>query len=174
MDRHDLSMNPTPRYRLGRTEPRPSDRDDIRRILTGTGFFTIAEIDVAIELIDDRLSKGPNSGYSFNFADADDGLLGYVCYGEIACTVGSYDLYWIAVAPRAQGIGLGRTLIEAAENAIRCAGGRRVYIETSNRPQYVPTRGFYERCGYVAEATLRDFYAPGDDKVIFARSLEAS
>ena len=46
-----------------------------------------------------------------------------------------------------------------------------MYIETSNRPQYASTRAFYERCGYVCEAVLRDFYAPGDDKVIFVRVL---
>jgi hypothetical protein len=46
-----------------------------------------------------------------------------------------------------------------------------VYIETSNRPQYVPTRAFYERCGYECEAVLKEFYGPGDDKVIFAKAL---
>ena len=51
------------------------------------------------------------------------------------------------------------------------AGGRRVYVETSGRAQYEPTRRFYEACGYAREAVLTDFYAPGDDKVIYGQSL---
>jgi ribosomal protein S18 acetylase RimI-like enzyme len=46
-----------------------------------------------------------------------------------------------------------------------------MYAETSGRPQYEPTRAFYERMGYQVAARLKDFYAPGDDKVIFARRL---
>ena len=49
---------------------------------------------------------------------------------------------------------------------------RQVYIETSNREQYAPTRGFYLRCGYRQEALLKDFYAVGDDKVIYGKVLE--
>ena len=51
------------------------------------------------------------------------------------------------------------------------AGGSRVYVETSSREQYLPTRAVYERCGYHVGATLDDFYAPGDGKVIFVRVL---
>jgi hypothetical protein len=46
-----------------------------------------------------------------------------------------------------------------------------VYIETSNRPQYEPTRGFYLRCGYRIDAVLEDFYAAGDAKVIYVKAL---
>jgi hypothetical protein len=61
--------------------------------------------------------------------------------------------------------------LEQTEQLIRKAGGRQVYIETSNRGQYAPTRDFYLRCGYVQEALLKDFYAVGDDKVIYVRAL---
>ncbi|MBL8851541.1 MAG: hypothetical protein JNG89_17790, partial [Planctomycetaceae bacterium] len=55
------------------------------------------------------------------------------------------------------------------ERLIAKRGGRRVYAETSGREQYAPTRAFYERCGYQREATLKDFYAPGDDKVVYGK-----
>ena len=74
-------------------------------------------------------------------------MLGYTCYGPIALTAGSYDLYWIAVDKSTQGLGLGRTLLEKSEQIIRQEGGRRIYIETSTRPPYAPTRAFYERSG---------------------------
>lgn len=155
-----------------RHTPRPEDHDAIRRIVASTGFFTEAEVDVAVELIDERLTRGEASGYQFVFAEQDGHTIGYACFGPIACTVGSYDLYWIAVDNAHRGHGHGRRILEEAEQ--RMAGARRIYIETSGREQYAPTRTFYEHCGYRLEATLNDFYAPGDPKLIYARPPRAA
>lgn len=152
-----------------RTEPRETDSRAIRDIVTSSGFFSAAEVDVAVELIDDRLVKGEKSDYRFLFADMDGQLVGYTCYGEIACTVGSYDLYWIAVHELARGMGLGKRLDVETAMTIRALGGRRMYAETSGRAQYEPTRAFYRACGYFEEARFVDFYAPGDDKVVFTK-----
>ena len=62
-------------------------------------------------------------------------------------------------------------LIQATEAEIPALGGTRVYIETSSRELYHPTRRFYERCGYALEAVLKDFYTPEDDKLIYRKSL---
>jgi hypothetical protein len=50
-------------------------------------------------------------------------------------------------------------------------GRTRVYLETSTRAQYEPTRAFYLRCGYQIVAELPDFYAAGDGKAIFLKVL---
>ncbi len=147
------------------------DVEAIRAITQSTGFFAPHEIDIAVELVQERLARGPDSGYYFLFADLHDRTIGYACYGPIGCTVGSFDLYWIAVEAGLRGKGLGRRLLNEVERRVAQAGGRRLYIETSSRPDYDPTRKFYERCGYTEEARLQDFYAPGDAKVIFARVL---
>lgn len=149
----------------------PDDRDVVRRIVDATGFFRPDEVDVAVELVDARLNHGPASGYHFLFADDAGRTLGYACYGPIGCTLGSYDLYWIVVDPAAQGRGLGRKLVREVEQRVAAAEGRRVYVETSNRPQYLPTREFYARCGYAVDAVLQDFYADGDDKVVLVKDL---
>jgi GNAT superfamily N-acetyltransferase len=149
----------------------PEDRLAVRRIVESTGFFRPDEVDVAVELVDERLAKGDASGYYFLFAEEADRAIGYACYGPIACTVGSYDLFWIAVDRDQQGRGLGRRLVEESERRIRDRGGRRVYVETSGRPQYLPTRQFYERCDYQTAAILPDFYDAGDDKVILVKAL---
>jgi D-alanine-D-alanine ligase len=148
-----------------------ADADNVRRIVSSSGFFSVAEVDVAVELVDERLRRGAASGYDFLFADLDAATVGYACYGPIACTVGSFDLYWIAVESQQRRCGLGRLLIEAVEQRVAQAAGRRIYIETSGRAQYAPTHAFYERCGYSAEAVLPDFYAPGDAKIIYSRAV---
>lgn len=149
----------------------PADRVAVRAVVESTGFFSPAEADVAVELVDERLAKGPASGYEFAFAEEGGELLGYSCFGPIAATEASFDLYWIAVAKNRQHAGIGRALVAESERLIRAAGGRRVYVETSGRRQYEPTRAFYQRNGYQIEAVLDDFYAPGDGKVILVKVL---
>lgn len=155
-----------------RTDPRRSDLDAVRSIVASTGYFNQEEIAIAVELVEERLTRGEASGYHFLFADnSQASTLGYTCFGRIPGTASSFDLYWIAIHQSQRGRGLGRELLERSEAIIRAMGGTRIYIETSGRAQYDPTRGFYLRCGYHEAATLPDFYAPGDAKVIYARAL---
>jgi GNAT superfamily N-acetyltransferase len=152
----------------------PSDRDIVRAIVERTGFFRSDEVDVAVELVDERLSRGVASGYQFLFAECNETIAGYACYGPIACTVASYDLYWIAVEPRFQRHGIGQQLVSAVRSKVADARGERIYVDTSGRPQYAATRSFYERCGFHCDARLVDFYAPGDDRIIYAQRLDGN
>ncbi len=153
-----------------RDEVGPDDRQTVRALVESTGFFNPAEVDVAVELVDENLAKGAErSGYHFLFAELDGRTVGYACFGPIAGTQSSYDLFWIAVDARYQGRRIGQALLAESERRVVHAGGSRIYIETSHRQQYVSTRAFYFRSGYHQEAILRDFYAPGDDKVIYVK-----
>lgn len=149
----------------------PQDIAAIRRIVESSGFFTAQEVEVAIELVEDRLEKKAQSDYQFIIAEADGKMRGYSCYGWIDYTETSYDLYWIAVDETARGEGLGRKLMQETEARIKAAGGTRVYAETSGQPKYAPTQAFYEKCGYFNEARVKDFYRPGDDKLIYTKVL---
>ena len=155
-----------------REELRPADPDRIRNLAAATGFFSREEAEVAAELAEERLTRGAASGYHFLLAEEAGELLGFACFGPIPCTRGAYDLYWIVVRPDRQGGGLGRRLLTAAEARIAAAGGRRVYIDTSSRPQYAPTRAFYRACGFREEALLAGFYDQGDGKAIFCKVLD--
>jgi D-alanine-D-alanine ligase len=150
----------------------PSDCVAVRDIVASTSSFSPSECATAVELVEERLTHGKASEYSFLFAEGPQGVVGYICYGSIACSLWSFDIYWIAIRQELQGIGLGSALLSRAELEIRRAGGRRVYIETSGRADYEKTRAFYDRKGYMVEALLKDFYADGDDKVIFVKALD--
>jgi len=154
-----------------REEPRPGDPEVVRRLVRATGFFSEEEEGIACELVEERLAKDEVSGYFFLFAEEEGRLLGYTCFGPIPGSVHSWDLYWIAVDPNGQGRGLGKKLMAASERIMAGRGARRVYADTSSRPQYEPTRAFYLGCGYVQEAFIADFYAAGDGKVIFVKPL---
>jgi D-alanine-D-alanine ligase len=154
-----------------RDTPTDGDRRAVRDLTASTGYFSDEEVAVAVELVEARLAQGLASGYRFIFAERDGALDGYVCFGPIPLTRSSFDLYWIAVRPAAQRIGLGRRLMERAEAATRELGGTAMYVETSTRAQYLPTRAFYQRLGYRLAAELPDFYGPGDGQAIFTRQL---
>ncbi len=154
-----------------RTTVEKEDLERVRAITESTGFFYSEEIDTAVELVEDRLSKGPRCGYHFLFAEEDGRTVGFTSYGPIACTRTSFDLYWIVVDGEFRGRGLGTRLLAESERAITALGGNRVYIETSMRDLYEPTRAFYLARGYSSAAVLEDFYAPGDAKVIYLKVI---
>jgi len=149
----------------------PGDQAALARILAATGFFSPEEQAIALELIADGLTLGPQSHYRFLVAEERGQVLGYACWGPIPGTRFSADLYWLAVDPGAQRRGIGRKLLAAVERAAAASGRFRLYIETSTRPQYAPTRAFYLACGYQLASELADYYAPGDGKAIFCKVL---
>ncbi|GAC1516131.1 MAG: N-acetyltransferase [Gemmatimonadaceae bacterium] len=151
-----------------------ADRAAVRAVLESSPNFTAAETAVAVELVDEYLADGEDSGYLLFVVDApggSSGVAGYVCIGPTPLTEGTYDLYWIAVHHAAQGRGFGRHLLGFAEEEVRRRGGRLLLIETSSQEGYAGTLRFYERAGYLLEARIRDFYRPDDDKLVFAKRV---
>jgi predicted N-acetyltransferase YhbS len=147
-----------------------ADRGRIEEITRAVGLFRDDEIPVALEVFDEAVREGGTQPYTALGAEVDDRLVGWICWGPTPCTLGTYDLYWMAVEPALQGSGIGSALLGEMER--RLAGlARLVIIETTGRPDYAATRGFYEARGYRAAATIPDFYAPGDDQVVFVKRV---
>ena len=155
-----------------RRQIKPSDLEAIARIIESSGFFSAAEIDLACELAKEKISDGNASSYQFLFGEDEDLVWGYTCFGLIPATVGSYDLYWIAVDNHLRAGGMGKQLLKKSEDIIGNQGGKHIYVETSSRHQYQTTHRFYESCGYMQEAFLKDFYAEGDSKVIYSKIIK--
>ena len=158
---------------------RPRDRARVAELLGSTAVFSREEIDVALQLFDESVSDESGAGLDdsrvadYEFIGAFDGerLLGYACAGPTPATEGTFDLYWLAVDPAAQGTGVGRALVREVERDLRERGARLLLVETSSRPDYEKTRAFYARCGYTEAARIRDFYAPADDRIMLTTRL---
>jgi ribosomal protein S18 acetylase RimI-like enzyme len=141
------------------------------QILRNTPEFKPHEVAVAEEVIDAYLNDPQESGY-FTLVAVDNGeIAGYICYGETPCTLGTWDIYWVAVDREKRGRGIGKVLSETAEAAIKKVGGRLAIIETSSTPLYDNTRNFYLRRGYETIARIPDFYMTGDVKLIMVKKL---
>jgi ribosomal protein S18 acetylase RimI-like enzyme len=149
-----------------------ADREPLRAILRGTGVFSHEEVVVALELIDAALHDPGQTDYTIATAVQENGaVVGYYCIGPTPLTVGTFDLYWIAVKSDCHNQGIGKILLQHAEDVVRASGGRLMVAETSSQPAYEPTRMFYLRNAYDEVARIRDYYKPGDDLVVFGKHL---
>ncbi len=165
-------------------------RDRIGEILRATELFRDEEIDVAMELFDlacpvvipakaeihVAVANDPPAISDYFFLGVftpEDELAGFACYGPTPGTDRTFDLYWIAVDPAAQGAGSGTTLLTEVERRLKGLNARLVVVETSSRSDYVGTRGFYLHRGYVEAAVAREFYAPADDRITFTKRLQS-
>jgi len=172
-----------------------ADRPRVAEILRGSRVFSREEIAVALELFDEGVKeRGPRTeeeryqrrdakleaslpqssvlvpDYLFLGAfTPEEVLVGYACWGPTPATDRTWDLYWIAVDTALQGAGIGTILLEEVERRLVGQHARMLIVETSSRSDYAATRGFYERRGYNETARVRDFYAPGDDRIIFLK-----
>lgn len=166
------------------------DRPRLAELLAATGAFNADEVQVALSLFDVSLeavssraaksrrdlpspSQDSEDDYEFlgAFDEQSDRLIGYACFGATPATDGTWDLYWLAVDPAAQGRGIGSALVRAVEEKLVGRGARLLVIETSSRPDYEGTRRFYARSGYTEAARVRDFYAPADDRIVLTTRL---
>lgn len=149
-----------------------SDRKSIEDILFSAGFFYDFEIKIALGLFDDTIAYGTeNCGYHWMKLNDEYGIVAFANYVKNSFSVHSWDLYWIAVHQNSQNKNLGTVLLEAVENDIRNSGGKILWLDTSGRPLYAPTENFYRKNGYTLQASLKDFYAPGDPKQIYSKIL---
>jgi ribosomal protein S18 acetylase RimI-like enzyme len=161
-------------------------RPRVAEILRGSKVFSAAEIAVALELFDESVQErgmrnaedaGVLSAFRVSHSDylflgaftPEEVLVGYACWGPTPATDRTWDLYWIAIDMALQGAGIGTILLEEVERRLVGQHARMLIAETSSRSDYAPTRGFYQRRGYLEAARVRDFYAPGDDRIIFVK-----
>ena len=170
-------------------------RPRVADILRGSRVFSREEIEVALEVFDEgqeergtrneeaaQRHRGamldsalPRSSFlvpDYLFLGAftpEEVLVGYACWGPTPATDRTWDLYWIAVDTALQGAGIGTILLEEVERRLVGQHARMLIAETSSRSDYAATCGFYERRGYREAARVRDFYAPGDDRIIYLK-----
>lgn len=102
---------------------------------------------------------------------ARDQVEGAASYVPEPLTEGTWNVPMICVEPAAHGQGIGTALMRHIEETLAGEGARVLLVETSGTPGFARTRRFCDMLGYQREARIRDYYAPGDDKVIFRKTL---
>jgi len=149
---------------------RPTAEDDLPEILSlAAGLFKAKEVACVRELLEVYLYKPGQEDYVFLSYKDGGRTVGFICYGPTPLTEATYDLYWIGVDKGHQNHGVGSALLHEMETQLRERGARLLLVETSSMESYLPARRFYEKHGFQQEAIIKDFYAPGDDLVIYSK-----
>jgi GNAT superfamily N-acetyltransferase len=153
---------------------RPTREDEteiLKEMARGTGVFKPLEIDALREVLDEYHEGNHQLGHKAITYELHGRPIGFAYYAPTAMTEATWHLYWIFVDKSTHAKGVGSTLLKYVEQDIRASHGRTFLIETSSLPSYDLTRKFYLKHGYEQAATIRDFYADGDDQVIFRKRL---
>jgi len=156
---------------------RPTNPDDTPALVAlavSTGLFLPNEADALLRDVLDELHAGRlgEDHLASVWVDGPAGPpAGWVYFSRNAMANQIWDLWWIGVDPVRHGQGIGAELLRFVEAHVHSAGGRVLLIETSSLPKLERTRMFYAKRGYTACGQVPDFYADGDDKVIFAKRI---
>ena len=147
----------------------PSDHHALLSLARDTGVFKPLEIEALEEvLLDFHATNHAHGHRSVTFEQGGD-ILGFAYYAPAAMTDRTWYLYWIAVTKQTQARGIGGELLKFAEDEIRRHNGRILLIETSSLGHYALTRKFYLKHHYEQVAAVPDYYADGDDMVVFRK-----
>lgn len=150
---------------------RADDREKLVSIIESTNNFSDEEKKIAIELIEEALGNPNHEYYNVFVYEKDGKIAGYHCTGKRALTDGVFDLYWIVVDNRIQNKGIGKELLDHAENFVKGNKGRWILAETSSKESYDATRNFYMRNNYSIVSQIKDFYTLNDNLIVFGKYI---
>lgn len=154
-----------------RSVPEKRDIKRVLEIVESTGFFYDHEVEIAAELVAERLAEGESTGYYFVFAEVDGITVAYSCFGPISMSKTCFDLYWIVTHNDYRGKGIGRKLLEETYSQAKNMGCKIIIAETSGLEHYAPTRAFYDSNKFEPEARIKNFYDEGDDKLFYTKRI---
>ena len=104
-------------------------------------------------------------------ADDEEGQLAAFLIGFLSQTdPDEAYIHFVGVSPEHRGGGLGRQLYERFFEDARAAGRTRVTCVTS--PVNEGSVAFHEALGFTSESVAHDYDGPGEDRVLFVRTLE--
>ncbi|MBK9213893.1 MAG: GNAT family N-acetyltransferase [Saprospiraceae bacterium] len=139
----------------------------LKRVLENVDLFPSEMLD---EMISDYLINPESEEIWFTYTVENKPIsIGYCAPQKL--TERTYNLYAIGVHADSQGQGIGKAMMDFIEKYLQDIGARILIVETSSTLEFALTRAFYNKIGYTQEATIRDFWKDGDDKVVFWKKL---
>ena len=153
-----------------------TDRAAVQAIQVETGLFAADELDDSDAMFDGAMD-GSLVDHVWIVSEREVGVVvGAAYFAPEPFSDRMWNLYFIGVLPEHQDSGTGGALVHHVEQSLRDRGAdtaRTLIVETSSLAGFAGTRAFYQAHGFDEEARIRDYYAPGESKVVFWKSLVA-
>lgn len=146
------------------------DRPEVMKLAEASGLFKPNELEAVGEVLDACLT-GENGPDQHWIAFDQGELLAVAYYAPEQMSDRVWNLFFIAVRPDQKGKGLGKQIIQYVEESLAGRGERLLIVETSGLASFEDTRAFYRSCGFEQAGSIRDYYGPGDAKVIFIKDI---
>ncbi len=148
-------------------ETRPLDIPALQHIVEESGLFPG---DMLPGMFESAQTEGPEQVVWLTCEQ--NGKPVAFCFAEKeALTQSTWNMRAIAVHPAVQRTGAGRALLKTLEARLLKHEQSLLIVDTSGTDTFAFARAFYKSCGYELEARIRDFWSPGDDKIIFRKAL---
>lgn len=149
---------------------RETDRPAVMDILRASGAFD----DEGLAFVEGTLSQhlaspGPEIWLT---AEHDTVPVGVACCAPEPVGPGVWNLLMLWLRADQVGCGYGKALVQQVEGELQRRSARLLIVETSSLPAFETARTFYARRGFVHEATVRDYFGDGDDKLILTRRID--
>ena len=148
---------------------RSADFPALAAVAAATGMFSPEEMDF-LQASMARHFEAPEEGHRWTVLHRRDAVIG-AAYLAPEMPEGVFNLLFIGVLPEHRRAGGATALLADAEAHLRAVGARLLVVDTSSLPRFAPARALYARHGHDEEARIRDWWAPGDDKVTFRKAL---
>jgi len=154
----------------------PADQHSVIALAVTAGLFAAEDSGIVAQLLETYFRTTMAEGHVCVIdedKDEDEGAAAAAVayYLPTPATDRTWELLMIAVQPEQQGRGRGAALLQHIETALQAQGQRLLIVQTSGLPHFARTRAFYSKCGYVQEARILDYYADGEDMIMFCKAL---
>lgn len=143
-----------------------ADHDALIALATASGLFEPEQTGLLTKML-----RSPDVNDTWFTYDESGVPVGVAYLAPEKMTTGTWNLYWIAVAPDYQKQGRGKAILEHVQQWLIERKQRLLLVETAGVNDFDYVRLFYADNGFKKEARIRDFYEPGMDKVVYCKSL---
>ena len=149
----------------------PEDTEALMSLCNAIGLFQPNELEELSGMLSAYFEDSLNGQHKWLVDEEDGELIGVAYYAEETFAYGVSNLLLIGFHPDRQREGRGTELLLYVEQELREKGDRILIVETSGLESFEATRAFYKKNGYDEEARIREYYNPGEDKIVFRKAL---
>lgn len=149
----------------------PLDKPSILEMIEASGHFDSD----AVQFVQNQLEHHFDIGGRGIWLTADDGeVVGVAHCNPEPLADGTWNLLMLWTKPGKHRQGYGTALVRHVVDHLKTEGARLLIVETSGVEAFEQARAFYAKCGFQLEARIHNFFAVGDDKLVFTMALPSS